>query len=296
MTVTTRRSSLLQGARSCPYCLSTNTKDSSWKSSDEKAGRFWLKPVRCRNCHKRFVRFRRLPLALVGGALAAGLASAVVVTFRGVDTRSQSEHEKLIAELEPMEAERARAHTGDPEAQYSFGMMLSQGGTGKAEDLAESIRWLERAAEQGHVRAQYELGLAYKLGRGTLQDYAAAGKWFTSAARNGHVGAQYHMGRLHRIGEGVPADLVRAYAWFNRAAAQGHGAARGARDEIAASLKPEQLAQAQELSRASSMPDVEQPLPPAARKGAEKAAAERMAEAPVDAGEKKAGAQPALLR
>ncbi len=289
MTVTTRQSSLLQGARSCPYCLSTNTKDSSWKSAGEKAGRFWLKPVRCRNCHKRFVRFRRVPLALFGGVIGAGLLGAMVATFQGVDTRTQSEHEKLIAELEPMEAERARAHTGDPEAQYSFGMMLSQGGTGKSEDLGESIKWLELAAGQGHVRAQYELALAYKLGRGTLQDYAAAGRWFMTAARNGHVGAQYHMGRLYRIGEGVSADLVRAYAWFNRAAAQGHGAARGARDEIAASLKPEQLAQAQELSRASSIPDAD----PAAGTGSQAAGPSAPEQA---VGEKKAGSRPAVLR
>ena len=261
MTVSTRLSSVLQGPRCCPYCLSSNTKDSSWKNSDEKAGRFWLKPVRCRNCHKRFVRFRRIPLAAVGGALALGLVVAIVVTVQGVETRTPTEHEQLIAELEPLEAERLRAETGNPEAQYAYGMMLAQGGTGEATDIAESVKWLEKAAEQGHARAQYELALALKLGRGTLQDYSAAGKWFRTAARSGHVGAQYHMGRLHRIGEGGSLDLVRAYAWFNRAAAQGHGAARGARDEIAASLKPEQLALAQQLSRASEIPDSDDPLP-----------------------------------
>ncbi|MBU0602417.1 MAG: sel1 repeat family protein [Gammaproteobacteria bacterium] len=254
MTVSTRLSSVLHGSRCCPYCLSRNTKDSNWKSSGERSGRFWLKPVRCRNCHKRFVRFRRVPLAALGGALALGLLSLMVVVGSGVETRNRSEHERLLAELEPMEAERLRAETGDAEAQYAYAMMLSAAGTSEREDLAESIRWLEKAAAQGHSRAQYELALAFKLGRGTLQDYAAAGRWFTSAARQGHVSAQYHMGRLHRIGEGVDLDLVRAYAWFNRAAAQGHGAARGARDEIAASLKPEQLAEAQALSKDMDAP------------------------------------------
>ena len=165
MTVSTRLSSVLQGPRCCPYCLSSNTKDSSWKNSDEKAGRFWLKPVRCRNCHKRFVRFRRIPLAAVGGSLALGLLAVIVVTVQGVETRSPTEHEQLIAELEPLEAERMRAETGDPEAQYVYGMMLAQGGTGEATDLSESVKWLEKAAEQGHARAQYELALALKLGR-----------------------------------------------------------------------------------------------------------------------------------
>lgn len=253
MNVTTRLSSVLHGARCCPYCLSRNTKDSNWKTSGERGGRFWLKPVRCRNCHKRFVRFRRVPLAITAGVLGLGFVAVVVLTFQGVETRTPTEHEQLLAELAPLEAERLRAQTGDAEAQYSLGMMLSQGGTGEGGDLAESVQWLEKAAAQGHARAQYELALALKLGRGTLQDYTAAGRWFASAAHQGHVGAQYHMGRLHRIGEGVDLDLVRAYAWFNRAAAQGHGAARGARDEIASSLKPEQLVMAQQISRDSAM-------------------------------------------
>ena len=153
------------------------------------------------------------------------------------------------AAVEPREAERRRAETGDAGSQFDYAMLLAQGGAGEPEDLVESIHWLEKAAIQGHAQAQFELALAYKLGRGTLQDYSSAARWFDTAARQQHVAAQYHMGRLHRIGEGVELDLMRAYAWFNRAASQGHVAARGARDEIAASLKPEQVAQAQQLSR-----------------------------------------------
>ncbi|HEY9194038.1 MAG TPA: tetratricopeptide repeat protein [Methyloversatilis sp.] len=255
MNVDTRTSSVLQSARSCPYCMSTDTADSSWKTSGEKAGRFWLKPVRCRTCHKRYVRVRRAPLAVVAGMLVIGLTVTIAVVFHNIETRTPDEHLKLMAELDPREAERVRAETGDPEAQYDYGMLLSQGGTGERADLVEAVKWLEKSAVQGNARAQYELALALKLGRGTLQDYSAAAQWFAKAANQGHVSAQYHMGRLYRIGEGVTQDLVRAYAWFNRAAAQGHGAARGARDEIASSLKPEQLSQAQELSRAAIIAD-----------------------------------------
>lgn len=250
MTISTRVSSVLQGLHACPYCLSSNTKDSGWKNSGEKAGRFWLKPVRCRNCHKRFVRYRRVPLAVVAGGLVLGFSVLVGVIARDVDSNLPTEHERKLAELEPREAERRRAETGNAGAQFDYAMLLAQGGAGEPEDLVESIQWLEKAAVQGHAQAQFELALAYKLGRGTLQDYSAAARWFDTAARKQHVAAQYHMGRLHRIGEGVELDLMRAYAWFNRAASQGHGAARGARDEIAASLKPEQVVQAQQLSRA----------------------------------------------
>lgn len=149
---------------------------------------------------------------------------------------------------------------GDPEAEFSYGMMLSQGGTGEPSDLAESVKWLERAASKGHMQAQFELAMMYRLGRGTLQDYKSAAQQFDHAARGGHVGAQYHMGRLYRIGEGVTLDLIRAYAWFNRAAAQGHGAARSARDEIGASLKPDQIKLAQALSKRAKMPGADERL------------------------------------
>jgi TPR repeat protein len=261
MNVTTRISSVLQGPRGCPYCMSTNTKDSTWKNSGEKAGRFWLKPVRCRNCHKRFVRFRRVPLAAAAGFLALGFVGIVMATFHGMEVRIPTEQEKQLAELAPLEAERLRAQSGDPLAQYEYAMLLSQGGTGEREDIAEAVKWLEKSARQGNAQAQYEYALSLKLGRGTLQDYSAAARWFAAAARQDHISAQYHMGRLHRIGEGVDLDLVRAYAWFNRAAAQGHGAARGARDEIAASLKPEQVQQAQLLSRDAILAEATQATP-----------------------------------
>jgi len=249
MNVSTRTSGILQGARGCPYFMSRNTKDSSWKNPAEKAGRFWLRPVRCRNCHKRFVRFRRVPLAAFAGLVFLSISSVVFITVQSAGSRLPSEHERKLAELDPRDVARIRAEAGSSLAQFEYAMLLSQGGTGEREDLVEAIKWFEMAAEQGHVQAQYELAQVYKLGRGTLQDYRASARWFMEAARKGHVAAQYHMGRLHRIGEGVELDLIRAYAWFNRAAALGHGAARGARDEIAASLKPEQVDAAQKLSR-----------------------------------------------
>jgi TPR repeat protein len=193
----------------------------------------------------------------VAGVVVLGFAVLVAVVARDVDSNLPTEHERKLAELEPREAERRRAESGNAGAQFDYAILLAQGGAGEPEDLVESVQWLEKAAVQGHAQAQFELALAYKLGRGTLQDYSAAARWFDTAARQQHVAAQYHMGRLHRIGEGVELDLMRAYAWFNRAASQGHGAARGARDEIAASLKPEQVVQAQQLSR-----DLQQVLSP----------------------------------
>ena len=37
-------------------------------------------------------------------------------------------------------------------------------------------------AEQGHAKAQYNLGLMYDKGKGVVQDHKEAAKWYTKAA------------------------------------------------------------------------------------------------------------------
>lgn len=151
--------------------------------------------------------------------------------------------------IDPETSHRERAEAGDRDSQYGYAILLKEGMEGVRKDPKEAFKWLERAAHQGHVRAQYELALAFKFGRGTFQDYGQAAHWLTRAAKRGNADAQYHLGRAYRIGEGVTASLIESYVWLNRAAAQGHSAARSVRDEVATSLKPDELKQAQQLSR-----------------------------------------------
>ena len=50
-------------------------------------------------------------------------------------------------------------------------------------------------------------------------------------------------------GKGVPQDEVSAHAWFNFSSANAFEDASENRDEIAKNMTPEQLAEAQKLSR-----------------------------------------------
>jgi TPR repeat protein len=43
------------------------------------------------------------------------------------------------------------------------------------------MKWLLKAAEQGHVEAYYILGCMYDEGKGVPQDRAEAVKWFRKA-------------------------------------------------------------------------------------------------------------------
>ncbi len=93
-------------------------------------------------------------------------------------------------------------------------------GGGTAKNDTEAKKWLERAAANGHVAAEYELGIALRDGRGTVQDYKRAAAWMRSAAEGGHPPAQLALGLMYRFGTGVPTDNVRAYTWLNIAAAR----------------------------------------------------------------------------
>ena len=55
-------------------------------------------------------------------------------------------------------------------------------------------------------------------------------------------------GEMSDVG-GVPQDYVRAHMWYNLAAAQGDENGRKYRDDVAAIMTPEQIAEAQRLAR-----------------------------------------------
>jgi uncharacterized protein len=126
---------------------------------------------------------------------------------------------------------------------------------------------LERAI-QGDAVAQGELGAAYLTGTGVPQDYAKAFEWCRRGAEQGDVVAQYGLSAMYSRGYGVPVDYVLAYMWSNLAAAQeAREEFANARDELAAVMRPEQIAEAQRLSREWLRRGQEQNSPEVATRG-----------------------------
>ena len=68
-------------------------------------------------------------------------------------------------------------------------------------------------------------------GDGVTKDYAEAVKWYRKAAEQGVVQAQHNLGLMYAYGEGVEQDAEAARAWYGKAAAQGHEEAREALQE-----------------------------------------------------------------
>ena len=53
-------------------------------------------------------------------------------------------------------------------------------------DFKEASKWFKKAAEQGEVNSQVNLGVCYFYGQGVEKDLEESFKWFKEAAKQGH--------------------------------------------------------------------------------------------------------------
>ena len=98
---------------------------------------------------------------------------------------------------------------------------MYKNGEGVPQDYAEAIHWYLKAAEQGDVNAQFNLGLMHDEGQGVAQNYIEASRWYQKAANQGDVNAQFNLGTMYDQGQGVPQDSAEAIRWYRKAAEQG---------------------------------------------------------------------------
>jgi TPR repeat protein len=66
---------------------------------------------------------------------------------------------------------------------------MIKNGRGVAQDSKAAAKWYRKAAEQGHAKAQYNLGVRYAKGDGVFKNYIYAYMWLDVSASNGHVRA-----------------------------------------------------------------------------------------------------------
>lgn len=114
------------------------------------------------------------------------------------------------------------AKNGNPRAQYNLGVCYHSGRDGIEQDYEQAAMWYQKAAEQGHVRASFYLGVLYQNGKGAEQNYKKATELFMNAAESGYDKAQINLGIFYVKGIGVPKDYGKAEFWFQEAADQGN--------------------------------------------------------------------------
>lgn len=93
----------------------------------------------------------------------------------------------------------------------------------------EALVWWQEYAEEGNANAQYTLGKMYTTeghGLNIEKDYKIAFSWFLKAAVQGHIKAQYEIAQAYRLGIGVTRDSNVAKTWYQQAADHGHSKAQ----------------------------------------------------------------------
>lgn len=118
-----------------------------------------------------------------------------------------------------------KAQAGDADAQYKIARFYLPNGKAVSE---EGMKWLTKAAENGHAFAQWVLQYTYLFGRyGQTKNDEKYVYWLTKLAKNNDIehnkfeigDAQYHLGMLYESGEcGFERNISEFLKWEKKAA------------------------------------------------------------------------------
>lgn len=136
------------------------------------------------------------------------------------------------------------ADQGNVKAQFNLGLMYDSG-IGVPQDHKEAMEWYLKAAQQGHANSQYNLGVMYDEGIGVSQDDNEAVEWYLEASKQGHAKAQNNLGNMLHDGRGVTQSYEVAYAWYFLAAANGNEMAKNNLEELKKLLTPVEIENSQ---------------------------------------------------
>ncbi len=109
------------------------------------------------------------------------------------------------------------ANQGYLDSQYDLGLMYLDG-RGVEQNDREAFNWLKKASDQGDADSATNLGYLYEQGKGVEQNPQEAFKWYKKAAENGNAGAQSSLAYCYVNGTGVEQDFAEAFKWFQKAA------------------------------------------------------------------------------
>ena len=148
-------------------------------------------------------------VALLAAALMLPVMASADVRS-GVAAWEAGNYAAAVREWRPL------AVAGDADAQFNLGQAYKLG-RGVEQDLAQAAEWFRRAAAQGHLQGEDNLGLVlYELGR---KDEALP--WLERSASRGEPRAQYVLAAELFNGERISRDWPRAYALMKRASDAG---------------------------------------------------------------------------
>jgi localization factor PodJL len=148
---------------------------------------------------------------------AAGALPALLTSANEHRAGAGTRPERTAEDLKDLEA---AARLGDSDAQFRIGTRFLSDGAFSNGGAAIAARWLEKAADRGHVEAQFMLASLFERGAGVPKDESKAMALYRKAANAGHIRAMHNLGVLLSARE-APQDYSEAAAWFARAAQAG---------------------------------------------------------------------------
>ena len=137
------------------------------------------------------------------------------------------------------------AEQGNMKAQLQLGIRYFVG-LAVTQDYQQAVYWYLKAAEQGSASAQLQLGGMYDDGIGVTQDYQQALIWYLKAAEHGNSVGQIKLGNMYTHGKGVIQDYIEAYKWFSIADASGHEGGRKNRKLVEKYMTPSQISESKQ--------------------------------------------------
>jgi Sel1 repeat len=146
---------------------------------------------------------------------------------------------------------KAGAEAGNPQAQAKLANALVS-----SFHASEALQWYRKAAAQGNLEAEYQMGQMLLVGGTGIPDNlsvpanpAEVLRWTFIAATNSYPLACFSMGRALMNGMGTATNLVAAYAWLRLASELPPTSIVGrvAMNELALKLDTASLAQAEAL-------------------------------------------------
>ena len=125
-------------------------------------------------------------------------------------------------------------------------------GDGVTQSDAEAVQESIKEAQETRKIVEQPNKLADKVEAELPMD-ARLVKWFRLSAEQGNAKAQFLIGGWYHAGQWVKQDFVQAYVWYDLAALRSEGEdqkrAIKNRGKVAKDMTPEQIAEAQKLSR-----------------------------------------------
>lgn len=116
---------------------------------------------------------------------------------------------------------RTAAQNGDVRAYYEIGSRLIDARGGIERNVGQGLEWLQLAAERQHAPALYRLGALYEKGQGVTRNLPQAVKNYSAAGQLGNRKALHNLGALYASGVDGEPDFNKAFTLFKQAAELG---------------------------------------------------------------------------